>query len=77
MQQASNRDSAQWQATYSRHQFRPGIYSRQPLEEIDEVATPMDWTPTITTLLLGTRDDDSPLSLLRGKEEDILQRFLN
>lgn len=43
-----------------------------PLEET-EVGPAFDWTPVITTLLLGARDMHSPLSLLRGREDDVIR----
>jgi len=57
-----------------RLQFRPCSEMRDPLEELD-AGEPLNWEPIIMTLLLGARDMHSPLSLLRGKEEDIIQNI--
>lgn len=68
-----------WLATRSRLDYRPyesGASDAEPLQEIEEAATPLDWTPTIVTLLLGAQDANSPLSLLRGKEETIIQDII-
>lgn len=75
-------DPAAWEATTTRMRFRPdGGSDRRcdgydvPVLEKTEVGTPFDWKPIITTILLGARDEHSPLVLLRGQEEDVIQRI--
>ena len=76
-------NSAAWKATGTRLDYRPpnpdrGFYqtaAAAALDEIDEVGAPFDWKPIITAILLGARDVHSPLFLLSGKEQDIIQRI--
>lgn len=72
----SSEEIARLEATETRLGFRPirnyGVREGAKMEEM-EIGLPFDWTPLFTTLLLGARDEHSPLSLLRGKEEDIVQ----
>lgn len=73
---------AAWEATRTRLRFRPNDprernfnTGRVPsLEEI-ETGKRFDWKPTVMMLLLGARDGLSPLSLLRGTEEDVIQNI--
>lgn len=50
-------------------------YRCTPSLEETEVGKPVDWQPVFLTILLGARDMHSPLSLLRGKENDIIRNI--